>query len=102
MSAPAALARYETNEDVSRRRRALVARLRVSLLAQLGGRCVRCGRADELSFDHPSGRSWIMSRYSQHGRLVRIRSEMDAGLIQCLCLSCNRSSGGSRRYRRPR
>ena len=49
MSAPAALARSETNKDVSRRRRALVARLRASLLAQLGGRCLFCGADDDLT-----------------------------------------------------
>ena len=102
MTAPAALARYETNQDIARRTRARVVRLRGHLIAQLGGHCLDCGTTDDLSFDHPHGREWIMSTKSQRGRLLIIRAEIAAGLIELRCLPCNRSRGGSRRYLRGR
>lgn len=103
MTAPAALARYETNQDVARRRRALVARTRTALIAQLGGVCIDCGATEDLSFDHPFGRAWIMSKKNQYQRLTIIRQEIDAGQIELRCMACNRSRGGGRRYhtRRP-
>ena len=102
MTAPAAQARYETNQDVARRTRARVVRLRAQLIARLGGTCSDCGTTDDLSFDHPYGRDWIMNKKSQLGRLLIIRQEIADGRVELRCMACNRGRGGSRRYARGR
>ena len=71
---------------------------RERLIRLLGGRCVRCERDDiPMHFDHIHGVTYKLASLSQHMRIVRLRREVAAGLIQLLCEICNKKKGKPRR-----
>lgn len=63
------------------------------LLLQLGGRCVQCGRLDELSIDHIDGCEWTRHRVEWSHRVSIYRREAKEGKLQVLCLKCNSTKG---------
>jgi 5-methylcytosine-specific restriction endonuclease McrA len=74
-------------------RRQWYRRRRLELIAALGGACVECGSTDNLTFDHKDGRDWDIRAVHSTKRLRIYAEEIDEGLIQLLCLSCNSAKG---------
>lgn len=65
-----------------------------TLIEELGGCCVWCGKTTRLELDHIEGRTWKPSLVSWHRRIRRYRDEAAAGLLQVLCKTCNAVKGG--------
>lgn len=65
------------------------------MIKDLGGRCVCCHESDyeKLEFDHidPDTRTWDTMAKSSMYRITLYRREIEAGLIQLLCKTCNTS-----------
>ena len=64
-------------------------RRRAAAVAQLGGRCVRCGSTDDLDFDHVDPGT---KRFTIAARLVSVTENvLQAELAKCqlLCRSCH-------------
>lgn len=68
-------------------------RKREKLVAEMGGKCVGCGRTHLLEFDHIFGITWVAASVSSHQRLIRYRQEWKDGLLQLLCGPCNKIKG---------
>lgn len=82
--------------EARERTRVAVYEGRLRLLAQLGGKCAKCGKKKHLEFDHPNGRNYQPSKLSRHGRLARYRRDAAAGNLRVLCRKCNRAEGRAR------
>lgn len=74
---------------MAKRQREWARRKRTELLAQLGGRCARCGTTDNLEFDCiiPQGDAHHKKEWS--ARMSFYRAQAKAGNIQVLCSGCN-------------
>lgn len=70
-------------------------RKRTELLMSLGGLCAGCGEKDydKLQFDHIYGRKWEIRSRCSTVRLSAYTREIEEGLIQVLCVSCNSRRG---------
>lgn len=66
---------------------------RLRLIAELGGRCAKCGRTHDLEIDHPQGRDWEPCKLSSSARVSRYRREAKQGLVRLLCKWCNGADG---------
>jgi hypothetical protein len=93
----------DAHERVHRRRRALrakftarVAELRAALVCALGGRCVDCGTATRLEFDHTVPRTWSARRCSSWTRVRIYQREAAEGLLCLRCRTCNARKGKPR------
>ncbi len=77
---------------VVRDKRAVQARiLRDELIVQMGGECVLCHSDEDLSFDHPHGRTWDLRSKNQLQRMRLYLRDFAAGNLRLLCGSCNSS-----------
>ena len=66
---------------------------RLWLIEQLGGKCVKCGSAEDLEFGHfPKGRTWSM-RLGRRQRMRKYLQEHQQGLLRLLCASGNGRQG---------
>lgn len=67
---------------------------RDTLIAALGGICVRCGATEELTVEHVDGRDYEVRKLSSFQRVRRYLAEFASGVKLCLyCLPCNSSYG---------
>lgn len=86
--------------DSKERTRVAVYEGRRALLAQLGGKCEKCGTKgrgkNHLEFDHPHGRDYEPSKLARHNRLAAYRRDAAAGNLRVLCRHCNRAEGRAR------
>lgn len=76
---------------ISQARRSELARqYRLQLLADLGGRCARCGATEGLEIHHVNGTTWNQRRSNSYWRVLKFRAELKAGVpLQALCRVCN-------------
>lgn len=81
-----------TKPEIDRRYRL---RLRLTLIAVLGGCCEWCGETDpdELEADHLETREWRARDLWSHQRTKKYIEEAIAGKVQLLCRSCNAMKG---------
>jgi len=65
--------------------------IREQLMAELGGKCAKCGQDDEdyLEFNHKYTRTWRANRFNMYQRMLKLRKEAAQGLINLLCRPCN-------------
>lgn len=83
-----------THKQKHRRKVAKYRADRKAFIAELGGRCVQCGRKTRLEFDHTRQRDWEPSRFSRWSRLLRYKRDHAAGrTIVLRCRWCNASKG---------
>lgn len=75
------------------RNRRMYERRRQALVDQLGGKCVECDTAFDLTFDHINGRDWDVRKVHGTKRLKIYQREADEGKLQLLCLTCNSRKG---------
>ena len=68
-------------------------KIRARLIAQLGGKCFRCGQEDpdKLEFDHIFGRDYDPRTLSYSARLKRYERESELGLLRLACGDCNKA-----------
>src|ERR1700687_2821868 len=67
--------------------------LRAELIAKLGGRCVDCGRTDDLGFDHRAPRTWKTRDLNRWQRMKKYLEEAGRGEIELRCRRCNAPKG---------
>lgn len=63
--------------------------LRQELYQKLGGKCVRCGDTENLSFEHIVPRNYHINRLHSAQRLRVVQKEIDRGEVTVACVSCN-------------
>lgn len=64
------------------------------MIAQLGGKCQKCGSVEELEFDHIHGeKPWVAKDKEWSHRISIYRKEIKEGKLQLLCSMCNRMKG---------
>lgn len=80
---------------MSARQRNWAARTWAHLIADLGGRCARCGKKRDLELDciRPQGHKHHRIEWSW--RISFYRSQYAAGNLQVLCKHCNAKKGAS-------
>jgi len=80
-----------TPEQWRARNKKYHARIKVAVIAYLGGKCVRCNFADPraLEADHIEG-GGIKDKRSTYMRYRAILAGTEEGVFQLLCCNCNR------------
>lgn len=72
-------------------------RARLKLIADLGGQCKQCGSLEDLHLDHLYPSQEIISsgnrRQEYSRRVIIMRREKEAGILQVLCAKCNQKKG---------
>ena len=69
---------------------------RAALIKKLGGECVECGSDEELTFQHPHGRTWEPRKVNGRQRIRLYERDFEAGLLTLLCNGCNSHDGASK------
>jgi hypothetical protein len=67
--------------------------MRDAIRRDLGGKCVACGAAEDLAFDHPRGRTWAPEQKNRLQRMRLYRRDLLAGNLRLLCRVCNGHDG---------
>lgn len=63
--------------------------IRQELITLLGKKCAECGSKRKLEFNHVYNRTWTANHYNMYQRMLKIRKETQAGIINLLCRTCN-------------
>lgn len=66
---------------------------RKQMIADLGGKCKRCGSKKKLEFHHTHPRTWETRKHNQWVRLNKYQEDIDAGHIEVWCKPCNQEAG---------
>lgn len=90
---------------MAKRQRDWAKRVRITLIEQLGGKCVDCAGVKELELDHIKPCDWAeqRKRMDQSMRMTIYRREAKQGKLTVRCRSCNasKSDGNGSQARMP-
>jgi 5-methylcytosine-specific restriction endonuclease McrA len=81
--------REEYNAYMRDYQKARYYRRRLEAIASLGGKCVTCGRTEDLEFDHinPSDKTYNVARILTGGSEQKVQAELQK--CQLLCKECH-------------